>query len=155
MSNSLLWNISGGLYVLFHKISIHVACWRKHLPLTKVPINILKILFFKIHIDVRRLLKYLTHHLWWKLVGRSVYYLRGKVIIFVIMVHSNWFALLIEVYTRSDWQPWCLFCFIWRFYHACIAQALCFLDFSILSYCIDVITCKYVIVINCLLKLMF
>jgi len=52
MSNSLLWYISRRLYIFFHEISIHMACRRKHLSLTRMPISILKILFLKIHINI-------------------------------------------------------------------------------------------------------
>lgn len=155
MSNSLLWYISRRLYIFFHEISIHMACRRKHLSLTRMPISILKILFLKIHINIWWFLKYLTHHLWWKLVNRRVNYLRGEMIIFLIMIHGDWLALRIEFNTRSDWQSWSQFGFIWRFYHTAVAQTLSFLDFSILSDSIDIIACKYVIIINCLLKLMF
>lgn len=155
MSNSLLWYISRRLYIFFYEISIHMACRRKNLSLTRMPISILKILFLKIHINIWWFLKYLTHHLRWKLVNRRINYLRGEMIIFLIMIHGDCLALRIEVNIRSDWQSWSQFGFIWRLDHTSVAQTLSFLDFSILSDSIDIIACKYVIIINCLLKLMF
>ena len=155
MSNSLLRNISRWLYILFHKITIHMACRGKHLSLAKVSISILKILFLEIHIDIWRFLKYLTHHLRRKMVNWSINYLWSKVIIFIIMIHNNRFPLRIEFSTWSDGQPWSQFCFIWRLDHTSIAKTLSFLDFSVFSDSINITASKYVIVINCFLKLMF
>ena len=71
-----------------------------------------------------------------------------------LLIHNIWFIFRTKINIWGIWNSRWRFCLMGKIYHACARLSYCILNFSVIPI-IEIITSKYVIIINCFLKLGF